>query len=116
MRAAILLLLAGPFGNRCEAQIPAIQGSRTTQTTQVSGVPLAVYDLFDHFTRKKVPEAPQIWLGSSLLSAFTVTLDPDHMIVTFGQSTTVLPKDSIKVPFEIRDGRIFVQMKINDKK
>ena len=38
------------------------------------------------------------------MSAFNLTIDPEHLIVTFGQPASVLPKESIRVPFEIRDG------------
>src|SRR5205085_8193207 len=78
---------------------------------QITGVPFAIYDLFNHFTSKQVTEAPQIWLGGSLLSAFTFTIDPEHQIVTFNSVATAPPPNAIKVPFELRDGRIYVQLK-----
>ncbi len=45
-----------------------------------------------------------------------LTIDPETQIVSFWRPFAPLPKEAVKVPFELRDGRIFVQIKINDKR
>ena len=81
----------------------------------LSGVPLVQFDLGTHLSKKGLAEGPSVWLGTSALGGIVTTIDPERQNIILSPPNTPLPNGCIKVPFELRDGRIYVQLKINDK-
>lgn len=79
-------------------------------------VPFVTLDLLKHLTNKPMPDAPALWVGSSALATMCVSLDPMTRQLTFRDPKSQLPTKSTVVPFEWRDGRIWVQVKVNGKK
>jgi hypothetical protein len=82
----------------------------------IGNVPFGVTNLFDHLSAKPVPDAPPIWLGTSALGALTFTIDPLRREITFKPPNAPLPNKAVKVPFEIKDGRMWVMVKANGRK
>jgi hypothetical protein len=82
----------------------------------LSGVPLAVFDLSAHLSSKGLKEPPSIWLGTSALGGVVATIDPERQVVVLAAPTAPLPNVAVKVPFELRNGRIYLQVKFNDQK
>lgn len=86
-------------------------------TVTMADVPFAVFDMLKHLSSKPEPNAPPIWIGASSLAAFVVTIDPAQHKVLFQAATTPLPAKAAVVPFaDYKGGRIYVDVKINDKK
>lgn len=85
-------------------------------TLILKDVPCAVGDLFGHLSGQKRADAPPLWLGASALAAAVVTIDPRKQEVIFRPANSPLPRKATIVPFEIRDGRIVVEMKVNGKR
>ncbi len=81
-----------------------------------NNVPCAVCDLYAGLSSKKTSEKPMIWLGYSLLGAAQITIDPLQHQLTFRKAGTPLPKKASIIPFELKDGRIDVQVKFNGRK
>jgi predicted aspartyl protease len=58
--------------------------------------------------------APEGWLGAPFFTAFQVSFDVMNHQVTLNKPNTPLPKEAgaIEVPFEIREGRIWVKVSV----
>lgn len=79
-------------------------------------VPCAVCDLYAGLSSKKSAAKPMIWLGYSFLGAAQVTIDPMQHQMTFRKAGTPFPKKAIIVPFELDNGRIEVEVKVDGRK
>jgi tRNA threonylcarbamoyladenosine modification (KEOPS) complex Pcc1 subunit len=86
------------------------------QNIVLTDVPMGVLDLYAHLSSKAAPDAPAVWIGNSALAAFVLTIDPQKQEIIFSSPTTPLPRRAAVVPFEIRDGRIWIEAKANDSK
>lgn len=82
----------------------------------MSAVPFGVFDLAHYLSARATVDAPAVWIGNSGLGAFSVTIDPTKQEIVFNKANAPLPKKAILVPFELKDGRIWVQAKANGKK
>jgi hypothetical protein len=81
----------------------------------LTGVPFGVFDLFTHLSGEKPAQVPPLWLGTSLLEALSITIDPQKQTLTLRPANSPPPPKSVSVPFNLRDGRIWIDVKINDK-
>ena len=82
----------------------------------LSGVPFGACDLLGAISKRGLTDGPAIWIGASALASVVTTIDPERKLVTFSAPSTPIPTSAIKVPFEVRDGRMYVKAKFGDKK
>jgi len=82
----------------------------------VTGAACGVLDLYKQLSSAPPQDAPQIWLGGSVLAALSMTIDPQVQQIVFRPPGAPLPVGAIIVPFELKDGRIWVDVKVNGKK
>jgi hypothetical protein len=86
------------------------------QNIVLTGVPMGVLDLYAQLSSKAAPDAPVLWIGNSALAAFVITIDPQKQEIVFSPPNSPLPRRATVVPFEIRDGRLWIEAKANDRK
>ena len=79
----------------------------------VDNVPLGIFDLYSHLSSRPLPGSPAIWLGWSALGSLSFTIDPEKREITFNPPAAPPPRKSMVVPFELVDGRIYLQAKLN---
>jgi predicted aspartyl protease len=82
----------------------------------MDGVDFGIFDLVAYLSSQKMPDAPPLWLGNSALAGFAVTIDPRQKQITFHPARSKLPAGAVIVPFELKDGRIWVEVRVNGKK
>lgn len=81
----------------------------------IAGVPFGICDLLNQLSGKQNTEGPAIWLGSSALEGLCVTIDPYRSEITIRPANSPLMGKATRVPFVLRDGRIWVDVTANDK-
>ncbi|HXG24667.1 MAG TPA: aspartyl protease family protein [Chthonomonadales bacterium] len=81
----------------------------------LSRVGCAVCDLWPHVSAQTMPDLPEVWLGNSALGALHVTIDPVKKEILFDSPGRSLPSRAVVVPFELKDGRMWVEAKANGK-
>lgn len=86
------------------------------QNIVLTGVPMGVLDLYAQLSSKAAPDAPMVWIGNSALAAFVITIDPQKQEIVFAPPNSPLPRRAAVVPFEIRDGRLWIEAKANDSR
>lgn len=82
---------------------------------RLSHVGCAVCDLWPHVSAQAMPDLPEVWLGNSALAALRVTIDPVKKEILFDSPGRPLPSRAVVTPFELKDGRIWVEAKANGK-
>lgn len=82
----------------------------------VGSVPCGVLDLYSRLSSSPPADAPPVWIGNSALAALAFTIDPQTQHIQFRPPGAPMPIGSIVVPFEFKDGRIWVDVKVNGKK
>ncbi len=82
----------------------------------ISTVAFNMFDLFKHLSATPPKDAPLVWIGSSALAALSLTIDPQLQRLMLRPAGAPLPPNSTVVPFELKDGRIWIDVKVNGKK
>lgn len=82
---------------------------------RLSQVGCAVCDLWPHISAQTMPDLPEVWLGNSALAALRVSIDPVKKEILFDSPARPLPSRAVVVPFELKDGRMWVEAKANGK-
>jgi predicted aspartyl protease len=82
----------------------------------LTNVPFGIYNLFEHLSAQTRTDVPAIWLGTSALEALAITIDPRKQEITIRAAGSPPPPKSTRVPFTMKDGRMWVEIKVNDKK
>jgi len=90
----------------------AIRINRMLVTSALTGV----LDLYSKLSAAPPQDAPPLWIGNSALAALSYTIDPLNEKITLRPPGAPLPPGAIVVPFELKDGRIWVDVKVNGKK
>src|SRR2546423_7134905 len=78
-------------------------------------VPCAILDVMATISSKTDKYARQIWLGNSALATVMLTIDPRELKITARVPASPLPRGATVVPFTMKDGRIWVDLKIGKK-
>lgn len=81
----------------------------------LSGIPFGICDLVSQLSANPTPDAPAIWLGSNVLEGLIVTIDPPKGQLVFRQANASIPGKVVRVPFALRDGRMWVDVTANSK-
>ncbi|MEP6755372.1 MAG: retropepsin-like aspartic protease [Chthonomonadales bacterium] len=81
----------------------------------LSNVAFGIMDVFDTLSNQTPLDAPTIWIGSSALDATSFMVDPRKMEVVFRPANAQPPPKCIRVPFTVREGRIYMEVTINGK-
>src|SRR5688572_26037647 len=79
----------------------------------VDNVPLGIFDLYTHLSSRPLPGSPAVWLGWSALGSLSITIDPEKREITFNPPSAPAPRKAMVFPFELQDGRMYVQAKLN---
>ena len=103
-----LATIAGPA--RVQGGTPQVV---TIGRVPVSNVPIGIFDLYPHLSARSLPGSPALWLGWSALGGLCFTIDPEKREVTFQPTAMTPPRKSLVVPFEVQNGRIYLQAKLN---
>jgi predicted aspartyl protease len=82
----------------------------------LTDVPFGIYNLFENMSAQTRTDVPAIWLGTSALAAFSITIDPRKQEITIRAAGSPPPPKSTRVPFTMKDGRIWMEIKVNEKK
>lgn len=82
----------------------------------LTNVPFGVFNLFEFLTSRTLTGAPSVWLGNSLLASFSITIDPLIQRILLRPAGVPMPIGATVLPFEFKDGRIWVEAKVNGKK
>jgi hypothetical protein len=82
----------------------------------VTGAASGILDLYKQLSSSPPADAPQVWIGNSVLAALSVTIDPQLQQIMLRPPGAPLPVGAIIVPFELKQGRIWVDVKVNGKK
>lgn len=82
----------------------------------VSSVACGVLDLYTQLSSAPPADAPPLWIGNSALAAMSVTVDPESQQIMLRAAGAPMPTGATIVPFELKDGRIWVNVKVNGKK
>jgi len=94
-----------------------VQNSAPQQMTigrvPVDNVPVGIFDLYTHLSSRPLPGSPSVWLGWSALGSLCITIDPEKRELTFNPPAAPPPRKSMVVPFELQDGKMYVQAKLN---
>jgi hypothetical protein len=80
----------------------------------LAGVPFAICDILGQLSSKETA-GPAIWLGSSAFEGLCITIDPQKSEMVIKPSTAAFGGKGARVPFALRDGRIWVDVVANDK-
>jgi hypothetical protein len=103
--------------------MPTLLGPARVQNSQpqqfivgrvpISNVPVGIFDLYTHLASRPSASAPPIWLGWSALGNLSLTIDPEKRELTLNPSSAPVDRKAITIPFELKDGRIYLQAKLN---
>ena len=92
-----------------------------TQTVHIGDLtvekaPFAIFNLIDYLEAKSNTDTPGLWLSLSTLGVNMVTIDPVAHMVIFHAPTDPLPAHAMIIPFQWKDGRIWVKANVDGKK
>lgn len=95
--------------------------STGTQTVHIGDLtvektPFAIFNLIDYLEAKSNTDTPGLWLSLSTLGVNMVTIDPVAHMVIFHAPTDPLPAHAMIIPFQWKDGRIWVKANVDGKK
>jgi predicted aspartyl protease len=92
--------------------VQAVRINRMVVTSAATGV----LDLYAQLSAAPPADAPPVWIGNSALATMSITIDPESQQITMRPAGAPLPVGATIVPFEFKDGRIWVSVKVNGKK
>jgi hypothetical protein len=82
----------------------------------VTSVACGVLDLYAQLSSAPPADAPPVWIGNSALATMSLTIDPESQQIMMRPAGAPMPNGATIVPFELKDGRIWVNVKVNGKK
>jgi hypothetical protein len=82
----------------------------------VTSVACGVLDLYSKLSAAPPADAPPLWIGNTALATMSVTIDPENQQIMMRPAGAPMPIGATIVPFELKDGRIWVNVKVNGKK
>jgi hypothetical protein len=90
------------------------QNLRLTQMG-LSGVSLGIFGVFENFSARTQEDGPGLWLGTSTLLPLCITIDPAARHLQLRPANSPPPPKATRLPFALRDGRIWIDVQVNGK-
>jgi len=88
--------------------------SLRTGTLALTGVPIAVVDLWKRLSTSLPPEAPQVWIGSAAFANLVVTFDFAARVLRFA-GPQPRPMPGVAIPFQMTGGRVWLDTWVNGR-
>jgi hypothetical protein len=89
--------------------------SLTLSKTTITNSPFGAFDMIGYLSKQKPTDAPALWVSLFALGSPVIGIDPPAHIISIYSSQTPLPAKSTIVPFIWKDGRMWVNVRVNGK-
>ena len=81
----------------------------------LSNVAFGICDIMETFSNQTLPNVPTMWIGNSAMEAMSITVDPRKSEIALRPANSQPPPKSIRVPFVMRDHRLYLEITVNAK-
>ena len=81
----------------------------------IANVNFGICDVMGTMSNQTLENVPTVWIGNSALEALTFTVDPRKMEIALRPANSQPPPKCIRVPFVLRDHRLFMELTVNGK-